>query len=112
MAASPSKSKTASGGRGSTLLYVTIPVLVAAAVLYFPAALKTRLLGTNYEPVVSIKQGTIIGRTVDDGTFPKPIEQFLGIPFALPPVDELRFRPAQPVPSGNGTIYAYQMGPR
>jgi acetylcholinesterase len=63
-------------------------------------------------PAVTIKHGTIIGRLVDDGWFPKPVEGFMGIPYALPSVNNLRFRPAVPVPEGNGTQEAFFLGPR
>lgn len=66
----------------------------------------------TYRPAVSLKQGTIIGRLVDDGTFPEPIEGFLGMPYALPPVGALRFRHAVPTPASNQTVKAFYLGPR
>lgn len=69
---------------------------------------------SKYSPTasVTINQGNIIGRLVTDGTFPEPLEGFMGIPYALPPVGQLRFRHAVPVPSGNGTLEAFKLGPR
>ena len=86
-----------------------IPVIVAALVAYAPSL---QSLFTSSNPTVTIAQGTIIGREIDDGTYPAPLEGFMGIPFALPPVMERRFRPAVPVPDGNGTLEAFYMGPR
>jgi carboxylesterase type B len=36
----------------------------------------------------------------------------MGIPYAIPPVGERRFRPAEPVAASNETIEAYYLGPR
>ncbi|WQF81194.1 Putative carboxylesterase, type B, carboxylesterase type B, alpha/Beta hydrolase [Colletotrichum destructivum] len=70
--------------------------------------------GSKYSPAasVTINQGTVLGRLVTDGTFPEPVEGFMGIPYALPPVGQLRFRHAVPVPSGNDTLRAFELGPR
>lgn len=110
--AQPSKSKPPSGGVSPRLLFAAIPVLLAALFLYSPDARNTILGGSNPHPSVTIKQGTIVGKLLDDGKFPEPIEGFMGIPFALPPVNDRRFRPAVPVPEGNGTLEAFFMGPR
>ncbi|KAF5485060.1 Lipase 2 [Colletotrichum siamense] len=69
---------------------------------------------SKYSPAasVTINQGTILGRLVTDGTFPEPLEGFMGIPYALPPVGQLRFRHAVPVAAGNGTLEAFELGPR
>lgn len=80
-----------------------VPVALAALWAYLP---------NGEGPTVTIRQGTIVGRVIDDGTYPKPLDAFMGIPYALPPVDERRFRPAQRVPDGNGTLEAFYLGPR
>lgn len=90
-----------------------VPIFVAAALLYPPGAhLLQSIQDQQQHPSVTIRQGTIIGRMIDDGTFPKPLEGFMGIPYALPPVNELRFQPAVTVPEGNGTLKAFFLGPR
>lgn len=96
------------------------PIITATLLLYFPelGQQALSLLGLTathkftHQPSVEIAQGTIVGRLVDDGTFPEPLEGFLGIPYALPPVGDLRFRPAVPVPESNHTIEAFYLGPR
>lgn len=106
------KQKPASSSGGLTwLLAAAVPVLLAS--LYLPEA-RNLIFGNVSEtrPAVTIRQGTIVGKILDDDKFPAPIEGFLGIPYALPPVNNLRFRPATPVPDGNGTLEAFFMGPR
>lgn len=88
-----------------------VPALLVALFVYSPSDWSAVFFATK-NPSVTIGQGTIVGRLVDDGTFPKPLEGFMGIPYALPPVNERRFRPAVPVPQGNGTLEAFYLGPR
>ncbi len=56
-------------------------------------------------PQVTIPQGTLAGTT--DGN----ISVFKSIPFAAPPVGDLRWREPQPAPSWPGTRDASQFGP-
>lgn len=111
MAQSSSSNAKAAAGNGLTrLLLAGLPALLAAVWLYYPSA-RLKIFG-EAQPSVTINQGTVVGRLIDDGKFPAPIEGFMGIPYALPPVNDLRFRPAVPVSSGNGTLEAFYMGPR
>jgi acetylcholinesterase len=43
-------------------------------------------------PKVTLRQGTVVGIEVK-GSFPQRLEEFLGIPYALPTDSERRFRP-------------------
>lgn len=61
-------------------------------------------------PQVTIKQGTLVG-TVIDADIPKPIDAFLGVPYALPPTGDRRFRVAEPVVASTETIDATKFGP-
>ena len=54
--------------------------------------------------IVTIKQGTLKGQTIDG------ITSFLGIPYAKPPVENLRWRPPQPPESWTGTRLANSFG--
>ncbi|KAI1637753.1 Alpha/Beta hydrolase protein [Biscogniauxia mediterranea] len=95
--------------------FAVIPVLIGSLLMYLPDV-RNGLVELVWEqqkhPSVVIKQGKILGRMVDDGSFPEPLEGFMGIPYALPPVDNLRFRPAVPVPEGDRTLKAFFLGPR
>ncbi|KPI38121.1 Acetylcholinesterase [Cyphellophora attinorum] len=62
-------------------------------------------------PEVRLPQGHIVGATVHDG-FPHAVEAFRGIPYALPPTGDRRFRPPVKVEKSNGTVDATTWGPR
>jgi carboxylesterase type B len=63
------------------------------------------------DPVVKISQGTVVGRTLSEA-LPSPVDAFRGIPYALPPTGDRRFRPAVKVePSPDRVIDASKYGP-
>lgn len=68
--------------------------LWASAVLATPAS--KRAAG----PTVSIQHGTVVGSSL------LGIDSFKGIPYAQPPVGDLRLKPPQPITSSLGTINA------
>lgn len=53
-------------------------------------------------PSVTIPQGTFIGKR--NSNYPQILEEFLGIPYALPPTGDRRFRPPFPVTASNATF--------
>lgn len=62
-------------------------------------------------PSVVLLQGTVVGIDLQ-GSLPQTLEAFLGVPYALPPVGDLRFRPAVKVPpSSTAVIDASKFGP-
>lgn len=62
-------------------------------------------------PSVKLPQGTVVGITQHEG-FEKPIHAFLGIPYALPPTGDRRFRPPVKIPeSADAIIDASRYGP-
>lgn len=61
-------------------------------------------------PSVFLPQGTVVGVQLDNA-FPQPVNAFLGIPYALPPVGDLRFRLPVKVPTSNKVIDASKYGP-
>jgi carboxylesterase type B len=62
-------------------------------------------------PAVQIAQGTVVGLTLSEA-LPSPVDAFRGIPFALPPIGDRRFRPAAKVePSPDTVIDASKYGP-
>ncbi|TEA13202.1 Acetylcholinesterase [Colletotrichum sidae] len=60
-------------------------------------------------PSVSLTQGTVVG-TVLTEKLPRPIEAFRGIPYALPPTGDRRFRPPAKVEPSTATIDASKFG--
>ena len=68
-------------------------------------------LSSYAAPSVTLPQGRLIGTVVDDGSFPTPIEAFLGVPYALPPIDQLRFARPQPVRPSTQALDASRYGP-
>lgn len=61
-------------------------------------------------PTVKLPQGTIIGRTLSEN-LPRSVEAFRGIPYALPPTGDRRYRPAVKVEPSDKTIDAAKYGP-
>ncbi|TKA26487.1 hypothetical protein B0A50_05324 [Salinomyces thailandicus] len=66
----------------------------------------------DQRPTVTLPQGTYIGKTLTDPKHPSPIEAWLGIRYAQPPIGELRFaRPVALEPSTE-TFEAMEYGHR
>lgn len=63
-------------------------------------------------PAVTLPQGKLLGVVLNDDDYPAPIEAFLGIPYVLPPIGNLRFALPVPVAPSNQTIETYKYGPR
>ncbi|XP_066289216.1 fatty acyl-CoA hydrolase precursor, medium chain-like [Branchiostoma lanceolatum] len=63
-------------------------------------------------PVVSTPSGQVRGTVRSAPAISnKPVFTFLGIPFAAPPVGDLRFRPPEPVVPWEGVLDADEFGP-
>ncbi|RAK97272.1 putative extracellular lipase [Aspergillus ibericus CBS 121593] len=62
-------------------------------------------------PRIIIPQGTVVGTTLTD-TLKSPVDAFRGIPYALPPIGDLRFRRAIAVNASDALIDASEFGPR
>ncbi|KAF1932520.1 acetylcholinesterase precursor [Didymella exigua CBS 183.55] len=62
-------------------------------------------------PTARLPQGLVVGTTLK-GEYPRSIEAFRGIPYALSPTGDRRFRPPVNVPNSHDTIDATQFGPR
>ncbi|XP_040169209.1 uncharacterized protein LOC120903695 isoform X2 [Anopheles arabiensis] len=63
------------------------------------------------DATIVLSQGTLIGLKVFPETSRIPIYAYLGIPYAKPPVNELRFAPPVPSPGWNRTLYARDFKP-
>ncbi|KAJ3949739.1 uncharacterized protein N0V96_000868 [Colletotrichum fioriniae] len=61
-------------------------------------------------PSVKLTQGTVIGTVVSD-SLPRPVEAFKGIPYALPPTGDRRFRAPVKVEPSTKEIDASKWGP-
>lgn len=77
----------------------------------------TRPLGPTFpimagssRPSVILAQGRLTGIQLKE-TFPQTVDAFLGIPYALPPVGERRFRPAEKVAVSTEKIDGSKYGP-
>jgi carboxylesterase type B len=60
-------------------------------------------------PSVTLPQGKVIGVHLDN--FAQQVDAFLGVPYALPPIGDLRFRPAVEISPSTATIDASKYGP-
>lgn len=93
---------------GKLALYVGILALLAA----FLTLILSWLLIPVSIPTVTLPQGKFQGIVINRPDFPKSVEAHLGIPYALPPVGELRFARPRPVLASNETFEASSFGPR
>ncbi|KAK5049927.1 hypothetical protein LTR84_004046 [Exophiala bonariae] len=91
-------------------------VVVYFAVFGVIAAALTLVLGwvlaRGSIPKVTLRQGTFQGIIIDRPNFPKQVEAHLGIPYALPPIGDLRFARPRPVLPSNETFEASSFGQR
>ncbi|KAE8153343.1 carboxylesterase [Aspergillus avenaceus] len=62
-------------------------------------------------PRVVLPQGTVVGITIRE-TLKIPVDGFRGIPYALPPVGDRRFRRAEPIGASDDVFDASRFGPR
>ncbi len=85
--------------------FATLPHRIAKTVLLLAMTLTTRALADNQ---VRIDSGMIEGMSAPD----PGVRAFLGIPFAAPPVGDLRWREPQPVAPWAGVRDAKKFGPR
>jgi para-nitrobenzyl esterase len=74
-----------------------------AAVLIFAVAVTAATTDSD-GPVVATRQGAVRG-IVRAG-----VSEFLGLPYAAPPVGELRWQPPKPHPSWSGSLDASRAG--
>lgn len=85
-----------------------LPIRHIAAALVVAGSLTTGLLAAD-APQVKVTGGLISGTSVEqDG---QPIHVFKGIPFAAPPVGDLRWRPPQPVIPWEGVRTCVEYAP-
>src|SRR6202167_4469040 len=100
--------KTLTGGRARTQLAVagvTLGALVAAAPAVSASTLGGQAAASSGGPVVGTASGAVRG--LANGA----VDEFLGIPYAAPPVGALRWQPPQPAASWPGVRDATQFAP-
>ncbi|XP_050092552.1 carboxylesterase 5A [Anopheles aquasalis] len=68
-------------------------------------------LTRGQDVTVVLGQGTLVGLKVFPETSRIPIYTYLGVPYAKPPTNELRFAPPLPSPGWNRTLYARDFKP-
>ncbi|CAL5869069.1 uncharacterized protein PFLUO_LOCUS3297 [Penicillium psychrofluorescens] len=64
-------------------------------------------MSASTRPSVTLAQGQVVGIQLENQT----VDSFLGIPYALPPVGDLRFRHAVPVSQSTDTLDGTKYGP-
>jgi para-nitrobenzyl esterase len=88
-------------------VYKFIQIFFMALLTIFPTLLKAQNLN-GFAVQTKIKNGII------EGSFDTKsgIQKFFGIPFAKPPVGELRWKAPQPLENWNGVLKTMSFGPR
>ncbi|XP_021704792.1 liver carboxylesterase 4 [Aedes aegypti] len=97
---------------------ISTEVMIAVRSLLYRFTLGILLLATRsttraqiQDVTIVLSQGTIVGLKVFPETSRIPVFTYLGIPYAKPPLDELRFTPPVPSPGWNRTLYARDFKP-
>lgn len=102
------------GTDGEASIWVLLAVLVAAlgAILYqFGLRAPTATLDVK-SPQIALPQGTLLGTILSDRDLPVPIEAWLGVPYARPPIGPLRFARPESVVALKQRFNATQYGHR
>ena len=68
------------------------------------------MASTNDRPRVSLSQGILVGTHLN-AEYPASLDAFLGIPYALPPTGDRRFKQPQKLPASTEIIDASWYGP-
>lgn len=92
-------------------LIIAIPILFLLGIRHLHLFTSPSIPASSSRPRTSIAQGTLLGATIADN-LKTPVEAFRGIPYALPPVGERRFRRPEPVPAADEVIDAGRHGKR
>jgi carboxylesterase type B len=80
------------------------------SLLLVPVLLSEAIAAADHQKstaTVRIRNGTVVGVNDDSNR----VQRFLGIPYAQPPIGQLRLQHAQPLDTSFGTLHADSFGP-
>lgn len=83
--------------------------LVACAVISTSKFTWAELDESQFSPVVQTESGAVVGK-IEPLSHGRSVFTYLGIPYAEPPIKELRFRPPNPAKPWSGTKEAFAFG--
>ena len=89
--------------------FLTICVTVTCAVLLASNLTRAELDKRHRSPVVQTDSGTVFGK-IENLPHGKSVHEYLSIPYAEPPVGELRFEAPKPVKPWSGIKDATEFG--
>lgn len=96
------------GSLRSRPMHSTLPRSYRAVLALAIALVASQVMAADRVPTVHVQAGTLAGTHVAAAD----LDEFKGIPYAAPPVGELRWRPPQPVAAWTGVRAASRFGPR
>jgi para-nitrobenzyl esterase len=100
-------SVTTDAGLAAATPLLAIPLLVAAVTLAGGPALAQVVEKPVPRDPITIKSGLVAGKVLASG-----VRAYFGIPYAAPPLRELRWREPQPVAPWKGVYYADRLPPQ
>ena len=81
-----------------------VSIFVRSLVIGLMAGCVALLNTAAAKPLIATEQGLVLGLETP------PVNKFLGIPYAAPPVGDLRWKPPQPHSSWSGVLNAKEFG--
>ena len=92
-------------------LFRVLGIWIILTILKAPKSVTQAEIGVKQtSPVVKTKSGAVAGK-IENLPLGRSVHEYLGIPYAQPPVGELRFAPPKPAEPWSGTKDATEYGP-
>ena len=82
---------------------------VTSVVLFASKSIRAEPDDSQHAPVVQTESGAVVGK-IETLPLGKSVHEYLGIPYAEPPVGQLRFAAPKPVKTWSGIRQATQFG--